>query len=112
MPRITEQRIEQLCAEAATHPNEDRAKRAAGELRSAIKQHVREAKDSLGAGLQLITSLEHKRTAREPHSLGVLIQRLLTARYIEIPTHRAPTWHGACTSTGYANDASRASANH
>jgi hypothetical protein len=112
MPRITERKIEQLCAEVATHPNDDGAKRAAGELRSAIKEHVREAKNSLGAGIQLITSLEHKRTAREPHSLGVLVQRLLTARYIEIPTRRAPTWHGTCTSIDHANDASGTSANH
>jgi hypothetical protein len=47
MPRFTEERIRRLCGEAITATSRDDAERVLTDLRAALEEHIRLAKDSL-----------------------------------------------------------------
>jgi hypothetical protein len=54
MPRYTDRQIRELCAQVVKAQSEEELERAVQELRLAIKEHVRLAKDSLGVWKKLI----------------------------------------------------------
>jgi hypothetical protein len=47
MPRFTEERIRRLCGEAVSTENNDEFDRVIAELRSALEEHIRLARESL-----------------------------------------------------------------
>jgi hypothetical protein len=54
VPRFTESRIQQLCAEAITVETQEDVERVMRELRLALNEHIRLAKDSLTAQASVI----------------------------------------------------------
>ena len=73
MPRSTEGRIEELCArirelcsEPFSEDGEEELRRLARHLRTAIQQHVRLAKSSLGTKKSAIVSRDSSRIEADP----------------------------------------------
>ena len=58
MPAHTEARIHQLCTESLAAKTQSDVERILPELRTALEEHIRLAKDSLGAQVSAITALE------------------------------------------------------
>ena len=58
MPRYTDDQIRELCAKVAKVDTEEELNHVAQELRSAIKEHVREARDSLSVKMDLLLPKE------------------------------------------------------
>jgi hypothetical protein len=64
VPPYTEARIKQLCTEALAAKTQADVDRILPELRSALEEHVRLAKDSLEAQVTAITAMEAIRRPR------------------------------------------------
>ena len=61
MPRYTEEKIKRLCSKAVAAKNENEFKEVIGDLRSALSEHVRMAKDSLQAHGKMLMAHESKK---------------------------------------------------
>ena len=55
MPRYTEQRIRDLCAEALASTNDADGQRVLNELRTALQEHIRLAKESLACQVTAVS---------------------------------------------------------
>ncbi len=64
VPQFTEGRIQQLCSQAIAVKNSEEIESVVGELRSALEQHIRLAKESLESQASAITALEAKNSSR------------------------------------------------
>jgi hypothetical protein len=62
VPHFTETRIRKLCGEAVAVKDDD-VERVVNELRSALEEHIRLAKESLSAQAAAISMLDSERTA-------------------------------------------------
>jgi RNA binding exosome subunit len=60
MPRATEARIQKLCNKAIEAKSKDDVERVITELRSALEEHIRLAKQSLSAQASAISVLSSK----------------------------------------------------
>jgi hypothetical protein len=60
MPRFTEGRIQQLCTEALAVRTSEEVERVVHELRSALEEHIRLAKDSLENQAATLSTLSAK----------------------------------------------------
>jgi hypothetical protein len=60
LPRHTDIKIDELCAKATAAKTEREAKRAVGELRSALSEHIGLARQSLEAQVSALSTLEAK----------------------------------------------------
>ena len=67
MPAHTEARIHQLCTEALTAQTQSDVERIIPELRAALEEHVRLAKDSLEGQLGSISALDALSAKSHPH---------------------------------------------
>ena len=63
MPHFTETRIRKLCGEAIAVKDDADVERVVNELRSALEEHIRLAKESLSAQAAAISMLDSERTA-------------------------------------------------
>lgn len=75
MPAHTEARIHQLCTEALTAQTQSDVERIIPDLRAALEEHVRLAKDSLEGQLGSISALDSLQSRIPPTSAtGPLIK--------------------------------------
>ena len=63
MPHFTETRIRKLCSEAIAVKDDADVERVVNELRSALEEHIRLAKESLSAQAAAISMLDSERIA-------------------------------------------------
>ncbi len=64
MPQHTEARIQQLCREVIAAKTEADVQRILPELRSALQEHIRLAKDSLEAQASTVSLLDSEAASR------------------------------------------------
>jgi hypothetical protein len=66
MPRYTEEQIKSLCAKAVATKTDREFKAAISDLRSALAEHVRLAKDSLQTRGTMLMALDAKKKIAKP----------------------------------------------
>jgi hypothetical protein len=64
MPRFTEERIKRLCSEAVSAEGREDFDRVIAELRSALEEHIRLARESLQSRAGVLPALNSKKEKR------------------------------------------------